>query len=246
MTWLRLVALLLFPLSLIAQNLPAGTAFPVALGSSLNARNSKTGQKIGGNLMQEVSLSSGITIKKGSRVSGHVVSVSKASGHGSRIVVTFDRLQDEKTSIPLNVSLRALAASENVFNAGTPVDSSSTDESSDEWVTKQVGGEFVFRGRGYVASKQGKVGRWTGTGVWGRLQSVDNCPANAVNDQEQALWVFSTTACGVYGIEHATIAQAGTNNPVGQIAIESTGNLEIRGGSGWLLLENPPSTGAAK
>lgn len=228
--------------TLAAQSLPSGTALPVMLSTGLNAKNSKVSGKIEGKLMQEVILQSGPTIKSGSHVTGHVVEVSRPRGSGSRIVVAFDQLQSAGKVIPLNVSLRALAASENVFQAGIPVGPAATSESSQEWVTKQVGGEFVFRGRGTVESSNGKVGRWSGSGVWGKLAPLGDCPASDPNGQEQALWIFSTTACGLYGFEHIKLANAGGTDPIGQITLQSTGDVEVRGGSGWLLIVNPASS----
>lgn len=223
------------------HNLPPGTALPIMLSTTINARSDKAGKKIEGKLMQEVRLPSGIVIKKGSRVIGQVVSTQKPS----RLTLQFTYLQEDHQTIPLNVSLRALAASENVFQAGVPADASAA-EQSDEWVTQQVGGDFVFRGRGYVSSNQGKVGIWTGNGVVGRLSPGEDCPDSAGNGEEQALWVFSTTACGVYGYEKKlTIAHDGQTAPVGQITLQFMGKeLQVHGGSGWLLVVNPGGTGA--
>ncbi|HUK73864.1 MAG TPA: hypothetical protein VLV47_00145 [Candidatus Bathyarchaeia archaeon] len=223
------------------HKLPPGTALPIMLSTTVNARNDKAGQKIEGKLMQEVQLPSGIVIKKGARVIGQVVSIQKPS----RIVLQFTELQEDHQTIPLNASLRALAASQSVFQAGIPADAS-TAEQSDEWVTQQVGGDFVFRGRGYVSSNQGKVGFWTGDGVVGRLSPGEDCPDSEGNGQEQALWVFSTTACGVYGYDKKlTIAHDGQTAPLGQITLEFTGKeSQVRGGSGWLLVVNPEGSGA--
>jgi hypothetical protein len=221
-----------------AQALPAGTALPIAVGSSLNAKSVKAGQKIEGKLMQEVRLPSNAILKKGSRLTGHVVSANKPGAKGSSIVVQFDQLQNDKQTIALNVSLRALASSADVFNAGLPTGPSSTGEFSGNWITRQVGGELVFRGRGYVASAEGKVGIWSGSGVWGKLQPAADCPASDGNGEEQALWIFSTTACGTYGLEDVKLASAGRTDPMGQITLESPKDIEIRGGSAWLLLVN--------
>lgn len=226
-----------------AQNLPAGTALPLAVGTTLTAKGSKAGQKIDGKLMQDLRLPSGAVIKSGSHVSGHVVSVKKPGAGGSNIVVQFDQLQDEHNAIPLNVSVRAVAGSKSVFNAGLPAGNSTNDEASVSWVTRQIGGEYVFRGRGYLASGRGKVGVWDGRGVWGKLQAADNCEDSQINTDIQALWVFSTIACGVYDLPDTTLAHAGNTPPMGQITLQSTKNVEIHGGSGWLLIANPAPGG---
>ena len=236
MLFLRLAfALLCSAVAVSAQNIPPGTALPVTLGSSLNAKNAKPGQKIEGKLMQEVMIGEG-RLKAGSHVTGHVVSVSRPGPSGARIVLQFDQLQDEHQTISLHVGARAVASSQSVFAAGLPVDTNSDDEGSQSWVTKQVGGEYVFRGRGYVSSDQGKVGIWSGSGVWGRLPEVDDCPAGDKTNPQQALWIFSTTACGAYGFEHTKLEQTGLTAPLGQIVLSSPKDIDLRGGSGWLLM----------
>jgi len=245
MLLLKLAAALLCSATMLgAQSIPAGTAIPIMLNSTLKSKDSKAGERIEGKLMQELLLPSGVKIKSGSHLTGHVVSDDLA-GSVWRITVMFDSLQDQGRTIPLNVGLRAMAASESVFQAKTPIDSTSTYESSYGWTTKQVGGDVVFRGRGYIASPDGKVGRWNGSGAWGKLTPAGDCLATEVNDQEQALWVFSTTACGVYGFEDLKLAQAGSTAPVGQITLESAKEILVRDGSGWLLLVNAASANPA-
>jgi hypothetical protein len=248
MFWTKIVvAVLCLETLLAAQSIPAGTALPVMVSSTLNSKDSPPGEKIEGKLMQEVLLPSGAKIKSGSHVTGHVIGLEATSSVGQvrHLSVQFDHLEDGGRIIPLNVSLRAMASSENVFQAKTPIDAISSYESSYGWTTKQVGGDVVFRGRGYIASSQGKVGRWNGTGAWGKLTAAGDCLATDSNDQEQALWVFSTTACGVYGFENLRIAHAGSTAPLKQIILESAKDILVRGGSGWLLLVNATSSNPA-
>jgi hypothetical protein len=235
------VVVLFSATALTAQSIPAGTALPVMINTTLNAKGAKPNQKIEGKLMQEVNLPDGAKLKSGSHVTGHVVSVSRPKGSGSHIVVQFDQVQDEHQTIPLHVSLRAMASSQNVFQAGLPIDANSTYESSQSWVTKQVGGEVVFRGRGYVASDKGKVGIYSGSGTWGKLVASGDCPASESSNPQQALWIFSTTACGAYGFENTKLEQSGLTPPLEQIAFGSDKDIDIRAGSGWLLVTNPAS-----
>ena len=76
-------------------------------------------------------------------------------------------------------------------------------------------------------------------GVLGKMRSDPGSPCRAAVDQNhtpQALWLFSTDACGVYGYEDVKIARTGRTEPVGEITLASSkGNLAIESGSGWLL-----------
>ncbi len=219
---------------------------PVVVNSELNVKKDKVGQKIEGRLMQEILLPSGTEIKSGSRIKGHIVEVNRITDGGSRIAVRFDELTDHGRTIPLAVSLRALASFESVHEASLPVGASSNYESSYQWVTKQVGGDVVNRERGVVGSSAGVVGRWSGA-VWAKLTPAPKagCPAEDGNDREQPLWVFSSSACGVYGLPDVKLAHAGRTEPVGLIMLESQKDLVIRGGSGWLLLVNGKASDSA-
>jgi hypothetical protein len=219
--------------TLTAQNIPPGSTLPVVLNSSLDARKDKPGSKIEGRLKQDVSLPSGAKIRSGSRVTGHIVSVTKPS----RIVLRFDQLEDGGKTIPLNVSARAIAAMESVYSAQVPIDAESNYESENQWTMRQVGGDIVNRGRGLVASGDAIVGQWKG-GVWAKLAYVSDCPPRNMPDKEQPMWVFSVDACGLYGFRDLKLVHAGDTDPSGQIVLESGKDVDVGGGSGWLLVVN--------
>ena len=147
---------------LVTSGIPPGTALPVVLNSTLDAKKDKPGQKIEARLMQDIPLGAGEKVKAGAHVIGHIVEVSKIAGGGYRMVLKFDQLQDRGTTIPLNVSARAIASSQSVFAAGIPIDPYSDSEPQGMWIMRQVGGEVVNRGLGGISSDTAMVGRWDG------------------------------------------------------------------------------------
>jgi hypothetical protein len=221
-----------------AQQIPPGTAVPVMLGSTLDARHSKAGQVVKGKLMQDVRLPDGMMVREGARVTGHVVSATPAAkGSPSRLAVKFDRLTMKGRQFAMVTQLRALASMMEVFEAKLPtnsVDDYGTTPS--DWTTMQVGGAGAFRGSGNVIADGEVVGRTTDYGaVTAKLIAAPARGCHSDGVREQALWVFSPSACGLYGFADLKIAHWGRTAPVGEIGFESSRNVHIRGGSGWLL-----------
>jgi type IV secretory pathway VirB10-like protein len=56
-----------------AESIPAGTVIPVSLNSILRSDKSGSGTTIIATVMQDVPLGAGETLRKGSKVTGHVI-----------------------------------------------------------------------------------------------------------------------------------------------------------------------------
>ena len=105
----------------------------------------------------------------------------------------------------------------------------------------------MYRGDGQVISPDNRVvgSATVGGDVTAKLVAVPErgCRGSIEgNDREQSLWVFSTSACGAYGFQDLKIAHAGRTAPVGEIALESPTNVQVRGGSGLLLRVIAPAS----
>ncbi len=245
---LLLAGLLLAASALPAQEIPAGTVIPVMLQTTLDAGKSKGGQKIEARVMQDVPLPGQGRIRAGSKLMGHVVEVTRSGpASGSRIVMAFDRVRMGGADVSVTTSLRSVASMMDVFEAQLPtnaIDDYGTTPS--DWVTVQIGGDVVYRGAGIVMSPGSQVvGKSTSGGdVTARLiaSRERGCGGAAADDEcEQALWLFSPSACGTYGFEDLRIAHAGRQEPVGQIILESAKDVHLSGGSGLLLRVTTPS-----
>ncbi|MGC2421003.1 MAG: hypothetical protein WA405_05065, partial [Candidatus Acidiferrales bacterium] len=83
------------------------------------------------------------------------------------------------------------------------------------------------------------VGRVVGDGVLVNVSAKPgtNCRGSLDgNSAPQALWLFSSDACGVYGFPHLAVRHAGRSSPLGQIILTSDeGPVDIGSGSGILL-----------
>jgi hypothetical protein len=235
----------MFAVDLLAQStIPAGTILPVALNSSLNSRKAKAGQVITARIMQDVPLSPGSTIHAGAKVIGRVIDVKPANHgtSGAQISIRFDTLMVSKQRIAIITNVRALASMMAVEDAQLPESGPDRGTSQNAWTTDQIGGEVVYRGGGLVASGLRAVGEPTANGVLVHVSAKPGTTCRGEiegNDRLQALWVFSSDACGVYDFADLTIVHAGRSNPVGEITLASDkGDLNVRAGSGMLLRVN--------
>ena len=238
---LLLFACLASSVTLSAQDsIPAGTVLPVALNSTLNTRKLKPGQRISATVMQEVPASDALVIPIRSQVLGRVVEVSPPSSTGgANLTVQFDTLLASRRRIPIHTNLRAMASMMDVHAAQIPSSGPDRGTSDKAWTTNQIGGEVVYRGGGPVARGLEEVGKPVPNGVLARTSARlgTQCRAEVGgNDRLQALWVFSSDACGLYGLAGVNLVHAGRSHPTGKITFAADrGELNLRSGSGLLL-----------
>jgi hypothetical protein len=235
------ISLIMFSVQVFAQSgIPGGTILPVALNASLNSRKAKPGQVITARVMQNVPLSPGSTLRAGSKVMGQVINVNPATGTaGAQLSLRFDTLLVSRRRIPITTDMRALASAMAVEDAQVPESGPDRGTSKEAWTTVQIGGEVVYRGGGPVANGLRSVGEPTYDGVLVHVSGKPGAECRGEiegNDRLQALWVFSSDACGTYGFADLAIIHAGRSNPVGEITLASQrGDVNVRAGSGMLL-----------
>jgi hypothetical protein len=227
----------------VASKIPAGTILPVVLRTSVSFEKCKSGQILNGRIAQDVPLQNGSNIRKGSKIEGHIVEIIPATnGTGRKISIQFDKLYMAGQWVPITTNLRAIAGFMTVLEASVPEEAPGEGAVSNWLPTTQIGGDSVYGVDGPVMSAENAselVGKSVGDGVLARVRAKegDKC-RGAVdgNDYPQALWVFSTDACGTYGIERLKIVHAGRTAPEGTIVLASEKrNLELRDGDGLLL-----------
>jgi hypothetical protein len=231
------------------NKIPIGTILPVVLRTCFELDRSKPGELLHGKIAQDVPLPNGTTIRRGSQIEGHIVEVTPAGGGtGARVSMQFDRLNVKGQWIPVVTNLRAIAGFMTVIEAGVPYEAPSEGVPPNWLPTRQIGGDSVYGVWGPVMSWKDAselVGKSVGDGVLVRPRAREGAECRGElegNDSPQALWVFSTDACGVYGIEHLNIVHAGRTDPVGKIVLASeTRNVKLQNGDGLLLRVNAAS-----
>ena len=220
-----------------AERIPAGTIIPVSLNSTLRSDKSGSGATITATVMQDVPLGAGETLRRGSKVTGHVIEAA-IPGKGpaeSKISFQFDQVQLGNLTIPVTTNLRAVASKKAVA-AATP---QLIEEGPDNQV--QIGGDQISYGSdGPVMVGSQVVGKYTSQGVLAYGGHDLGTPCRGTiddSDHPQAFWLFSINACGSYGFDGLTVFHSGRTAPVGEVTLSSNGKmLKIDKGSAMLLL----------
>jgi hypothetical protein len=221
--------------------LPVGLILPVTLAQTISVEHAKAGQPIEARVMQDVPLTLHDKISAKSRISGAIVSVVKAADeHGVELSLRFDKVEYNKEMIPTLTTLRVMASREAVRQAQTPLMGADGGTPTGWADTVQIGGDIRFGDSGKVRSRfKQTVGKGIAGGVLVHVNARPgtDCdgPVNG-DDRLQALWVFSSDACGVYGISKAEIAHSGKTDPVGVITLklEKT-DAKVDAGTAMLL-----------
>ncbi len=225
---------------------PPGTAIPIYLDQTLDAKQVKVGQPISGTITQDVPLGDRGRILEGSHVTGRVVAAGRHSDGSSYIRIRFDQLKARKWGeMPIVTSLRAMASPWDVQDAQLPKVGPMIASNPAAWTTYQIGGDAVLRGGGPVLKNRMKVGvpvEGVTDGVLERLVSLPEPGCRAANDGRlQAVWVFGTAACGAYGFGgNLEVVHAGDVEPFGDIELRADKNVHVPTGSGLLLMAIKP------
>ncbi len=238
-TCLPLLSLTLCAALAFAQNtIPTGTILPASLNTSLNSKKLKPGHPFSARIMQDVPLPGGQKIPAGAKLLGHVVEVAPAeAGHPGRLALRFDSVQFRHRTIPVTTSLRALASLLDVEDAETP--KTGPDRGTPySWASRVlVGGEVYYGDGGPVTRGSDTVGEGLVDGVLVRVTAPGGSPCRRAPRPAglQALWVFSSDACGAYGFDNLQITHAGFRSTGTILLAAHKGNLDLGSGSGMLL-----------
>jgi len=220
-----------------ADPIPAGTILPVSLNTALRSDKSGSGTTIIATVMQDVPLGKGETLRKGSKLTGHVVeAITPGKGSDeSKISFQFDQLQLGNQTIPLTTNLRAVASRSAVL-AATP------ELTSPDYVDEQIqiGGDQISYGEGGpVMVGEQVVGKYTSQGVLANVDQNSGAPSGGMiedNARQQAFWLFSVNARGAYGFGDLTILQSGRTEPLGEVTLASNRKaVRVDKGSAMLL-----------
>ena len=220
---------------------PVGTILPASLENGLKAEDASKGELVELRIKQDVPLPRGDKIPARSKVTGYVASIERESdGNGLNLSLRFDKLEFHDKTVRIVTSLRAMASYQAVRWSQTPMAGADGGTPAGWGTTVLIGGDTRFGDGGKVRTSSKQV---VGKGVRGgvlvhvRANPASGCegPVDG-DDHPQALWVFSSGACGLYDLNGVTIARDGRSEPLGEITLSfDKESKKLQSGTAMLL-----------
>jgi hypothetical protein len=221
--------------------IPEQTAIPIIFSHTIDSRKAKRGDAVTAKTLQVVELRSGREIPKNSIVLGHVVEVQspRKKGSSSRLSIQFESITAKNETIPIRVSVRALASRNDSYDATTPTGPVGADVLE---TTTLIGGDYLYVSDKHLYSPGGGViGENRKNGLFGRLRPAEyhGRHTNVLcggTDTVQSLAIYSASACGLYGFSDTYMTEAGDEDLSGTFTLEcSNAFVRIDGLSTALL-----------
>jgi hypothetical protein len=226
---------------------PPGTAIPVRFVRSLDAKRARSGDRVIAKTLQIVLLPGGQRLPKGTLLVGHVVDTQPyhfdpepySHQKASSISIHFDQIVNGDLTLPVNLSVRALA---NTFESQWAPRPHYQDETDGAGTMILIGGDEFSPFDKTVRDDSGDVIAYNRKdGLFARLLPSDDSALNArlncsSTGTEQSVAIFSPNACGLYGFGRVSMPHAGRGS--GTFTLVSRGrSIKIYAGSTALLQE---------
>jgi hypothetical protein len=211
----------------------ASTTIPVVFTHGVDASHARAGDVITAKTMQAIRLPNGPVIPKGATVLGHVAdarpftfdSTDYAVQQPSVLAIHFDKVLTKESEAKLVTAVRALAGWSDSESAMRP---QATDEHDIVGTVYLIGGDsYRADERTVTTADDDIVGYHRKGGVFARLLDSEysspyshfDCPGSG--ETEEAVSIFSPSACGLYGVSEAYLADNGLAKEPGTFRLES-------------------------
>jgi hypothetical protein len=229
------------------SSLATGTTIPATLSKPVDARKAKPGDEVTAKTTQDVRSTSGVVIPRGSRLVGHVTDAkAKAKGDSeSALGIAFDHaVLRNGRQIPLNASIRALAAAANNMSA------SAGDDNFGNATESTVGGGMSAapapRGGGGIlggtANTLGGAANSAGAAVNGAANGAANVSGSAAGALNTtglgAAGQLTSESQGVVGLNGLQLNSAASNTTQGSVITSTGKDVKLDSGTQMLLQVN--------
>jgi hypothetical protein len=207
-----------------ATTLQAPTTLPISFTNSVSASAAHVGDLVPAKTVQQAHLPNGAVIPAGTRIIGHVVAARGfvydkapyARQKESDLSIKFDSIELGGKTLPLNVTVRAMADPLSSWAARVPGPSD-----FDPYATvTQIGGDQLVPSQSEVRNQSGDVVAYNKRGgVYAHLISNGHCDGS---DVEVSVGIYSASACGLYGFAEVSATEFGSPTAPSTITLVSS------------------------
>jgi hypothetical protein len=226
-----------------SASLSNGMAMNAALSQPMDVKKNKAGDPVTAKTTEATKSDGKVVIPKGSKLVGHVTECKQRSKEEkeSALGIVFDKaILKNGEEIPLNVTVRALAAAQTAASSS-------------------IGGDDLSAGGGAVGSARGSGGGALGgvrSTAGGAVGTVTNTAANAgggaggaLNSTANAAGAtrgavgglnaagqLTSNSQGVFGLEGLNLSSAASNSTQGSLITSTSKNVHLDSGTQLLLV----------
>ena len=223
--------------------LSSGTAMNASLSQPVDARKNKPGDQVTAKTTEATKSEGKVTIPRGAKIIGHVTECKQRSKEEkeSALGIVFDRaVLKNGEEIPLNVTIRALAAAQTAASSSVGGDDLSAGGGAMGSARSSGGGALggvrstAGTAAGAVTNTAGNAGGVAGGAVNSTVNAA-GATRGAVGGLNAAGQLTSNSQ-GVFGLEGLNLTSAASNSTQGSLITSTSKNVHLDSGTQLLLV----------
>jgi hypothetical protein len=223
--------------------LSSGTAMNASLSQSVDARKNKPGDQVTAKTTEATKSEGKVTIPRGATIIGHVTECKQRSKEEkeSALGIVFDRaVLKNGEEIPLNVTIRALAAAQTAASSSVGGDDLSAGGGA-MGSARSSGGGALGGVRSTAGTAAGAVTNTAGN-AGGVAAGAVNSTVNAAGATRgavgglNAVGQLTSNSQGVFGLEGLNLTSAASNSTQGSLIASTSKNVHLDSGTQLLLV----------
>jgi hypothetical protein len=223
--------------------LSSGTAMNASLSQPVDARKNKPGDQVTAKTTEATKSEGKVTIPRGAKIIGHVTECKQRSKEEkeSALGIVFDRaVLKNGEEIPLNVTIRALAAAQTAASSSVGGDDLSAGGGA-MGSARSSGGGALGGVRSTAGTAAGAVTNTAGN-AGGVAAGAVNSTVNAAGATRgavgglNAVGQLTSNSQGVFGLEGLNLTSAASNSTQGSLIASTSKNVHLDSGTQLLLV----------
>jgi hypothetical protein len=235
-----------------SASLANDTAMNATLSQPVDARKNKPGDQVTAKTTEATKSEGKVVIPKGSKLIGHVTECKQRSKEEkeSALGVVFDKaILKNGEEIPLNVTIRALAAAQTA--AATSVGGDDLSSSGGTIGSARASGGGALGGVRSTAGAAGGAVTNTEASAGGVAGGAVNSTVNAAGAARGAVGGLNTAgqltsnSQGVFGLEGLNLNAAASNSTQGSLITSTSKNVHLDSGTQLLLVSQAQASTAS-